>query len=126
MTSKIVDLYLGGLIFNKTKVEKIISDKSVTWLSWIAILIYMLLEPIFSLISGKPAGHSAFVRYTNLTGFWLFFAVFISTLIVTVGFVIILLALFKLFEVTDVLIRRLLKKPEKESKEEANEAKLTF
>jgi len=30
MTSKIVDLYLEGLIFNKTKVEKIISDKSVT------------------------------------------------------------------------------------------------
>ncbi|UJG43486.1 MAG: hypothetical protein K9W46_14095 [Candidatus Heimdallarchaeum endolithica] len=116
MTSKIVDLYLGGLIFNKTKVEKIVSDKSVTCLSWIAILIYMLLEPIFSLISGKPAGHSAFVRYTNLTGFWLFFAVFISTFIATVGFAIILLVFFKLFEVTGVLIRRLLKNQRKRVK----------
>jgi len=125
MSSKIVDLYLGGLIFNKTKVDKTVSDKSVTLLSWGALLIYMLLEPIFSLISGKPAGHSAFFRYTNLSGFWLFLAVFVSCFIATVVFAAILLGLFKLFEVTGALIRRLFKKTEKE-RNEAKKTSLTF
>ncbi|UJG40765.1 MAG: hypothetical protein K9W45_13130 [Candidatus Heimdallarchaeum aukensis] len=125
MSSTIVNLYLGGLTFNKIKVDETVSNKSVTLLSWFALFIYMLLEAIFSVIAGKPAGHSAFARYTNLSGFWLFFAVIVSSLIATVVFAAILLGLFKLFELTCVLIRRLFK-TEKESKEEVKKISLTF
>ncbi|MHA1205712.1 MAG: hypothetical protein ACTSSL_12390, partial [Candidatus Heimdallarchaeaceae archaeon] len=67
-----------------------------------------------------------FARYTNLSGFWLFFAVIVSSLIATVVFAAILLGLFKLFELTGVLIRQLFKKTEKESKEEVKKISLTF